>query len=158
MDQTLTSNNAHSSQSSNVQNKSLAYFSVEKNKGRIGRRLYFIFAILMPLIAFWMLAKISTQLTQSDIITSLFISWILALITISIIAMVVRLTIHRCHDFGVSRWYAVLSVIPFAPLIFVLIPGNSENNNFGDKPKAPASIVKDSFFLSLIKFHDRLKY
>ncbi len=158
MDQTLTSSNTRASQSSSFQNKTLDYFSVEKTNGRIGRRLYFVFAILMPFLSFWMLAKISTQLTQSDIITSLFISWILALIAISIMAMVVRLTIHRCHDFGVSRWYAALSVIPFSPLIFVLIPGNSTDNNFGDKPKAPASIVKDSFFLSLIKFNDRLKY
>ncbi len=158
MDQSLASSSTLPSQQNGIQNKTIAYFSLENTKGRIGRRLYFIFAILMPFLSFWMLAKISIQLTQSDIITGLFINWILALVAISIIAMVVRLTIHRCHDFGASHWYAVLSLIPFSPLIFVLIPGNNTDNSFGDKPKEPASIIKDSFFLSLIKFNDRIKY
>ncbi len=158
MDQTLTSSNTPSSQPNEIQKNTLDYFSLENSNGRIGRRLYFVFAIILPFLSFWMLAKISTQLTQSDIITSLFINWILALVTISIIAMVVRLTIHRCHDFGASHWYAALSLIPLSPLIFVLIPGNYTDNSFGDKPKAPASIVKDSFFISLIKFNDHLKY
>ena len=158
MDQILASSSTLLSQTNETQNNTLEYFNLENSNGRIGRRLYFIFAILMPFLSFWILAKLSTQLTQSDVITSLFINWILALVTISIIAMIVRLTIHRCHDFGASHWYAALSLIPFSPLVFVLIPGNKSDNSFGDKPKAPASIVKDSFFLSLIKFNDRLKY
>ncbi len=158
MDQSLANTRTFPSQDNETQGANLEYVNSKKSNGRIGRRLYFIFAIVMPFISFWMLAKISTQLTQSDIITSLFINWILALVAISIIAMIVRLTIHRCHDFGASRWYAMLSLVPFAPLIFVLIPGNQTDNSFGDKPIAPAAIIRDSFFLSLIKFNDYLKY
>jgi len=157
MDQTFTSSNS-SSQLNKNQDSTLEFFSLENSNGRIGRRLYFVFAILLPFLSFWMLAKISTLMNQSDAITSLFINWILALVAISIITMVIRLTIHRCHDFGASHWYAALSLIPFSQFIFVLIPGNKSENSFGIKPKAPASIIKESFFLSLIKFNDYLKY
>ena len=134
------------------------YFNSNENNGRIGRRLYFIFAVLLPFISFWMLNKIYTQLSHTDIVTSLFTTWILALVTLSIVAMIIRLSIHRCYDFGVNKWYAVFSVIPFSPLIFVLIPGNSDENSYGNKPNAPLTIVKESVFLSFIKVNNYLKY
>jgi len=135
-----------------------SHFNSNENNGRIGRRLYFIFAILLPFISFGMLNKIYTQLSHTDIVTGLFTNWILALITLSIFAMIVRLSVHRCYDFGANRWFALLSVIPFLPLILVLIPGNSDKNHYGEKPRTPALIIKDSFFLSLIKLNNRLKY
>ena len=158
MDQILTSNKTQTSQSGNFHNKPLNYFSAKKNSKRISRRFYFVFAILMPFIALWMLAKIATQLTQSDIITHLFISWILALIAISVIAMVVRLTIYRCHDLGINRWFAALALIPFSPLIFVLLPEKRLDKYFTDKPEVSVSFIKETFFLFLIKLNDRLKY
>ncbi len=156
MEQIQSSNNQAHSEVVDVDTNN--HFNSNEDNGRIGRRLYFIFAILLPFISFWILNKIHTQLSHTDIVTSLFTNWILALISLSIIAMIVRLSIHRCYDFGANKWYAALSVIPFSPLIFVLIPGNNDENSYGTKPRAPTSIVKDSFFLSLIRVNNYLKY
>jgi len=156
MEQIHTPNNQ--AQPQDLRFNSQSYLNSNENNGRIGRRLYFVFAVLLPFISFWMLNKISSQLSHTDIVTGLFTNWILALITLSIVAITIRLTIHRCYDFGANKWYAIFSIIPFSTLIFVLIPGNRNENSYGEKPKAPLSIVKDSIFLSYIKLNNYLKY
>jgi len=127
-------------------------------KGRIGRRLYFLFAIVLPFTAIGALSKIYEQITLSAGVTSLYLYWILALVGIAIFSIIIRLTVHRCHDFGASRWLALLAIIPFTPLIFVLIPGSAEDNSYGAKPKGPISIMKEYYWLSIIKLNNNLKY
>lgn len=145
-------------------NKNLLTQETENNlglnseKGRIGRRLYFLFAIALPFTAIWALSKIFEQISSSAGVTSLYLYWILALVSIAILSIIIRLTVHRCHDFGASRWYALLALIPFTPLIFVLVPGNAEDNSFGAKPKKPVLFMKELFWYAIIKVNNNLKY
>ena len=131
---------------------------LNSEKGRIGRRLYFLFAIALPFTAVWALSKIFELISHSTGVTSLYLHWILALVCIAVLTIIIRLTVHRCHDFGANRWYALFALIPFTPLIFVLIPGNSEENSYGARPKNPIVIIKEYFWHSVIKLNNTLKY
>lgn len=158
MEQTQSTPHYTKDESLEIENKAHSQTTEYVEQGRIGRRLYFLFAIALPFTAIWALTKIFEAVSQSAGVTSLYLYWILSLVGISIYSIIVRLTVHRCHDFGVSRWYALLALIPFTPLIFVLIPGNDEENTYGAKPKNPISTIKDYFWYSVIKLNNNLKY
>ena len=56
------------------------------------------------------------------------------------VILVLMLTIQRCHDFDVTGWLALLSLIPYAFLIFCIIPGTKGRNRFGP-PTPPNSTL-----------------
>ena len=60
-----------------------------------------------------------------------------------------RLTIQRCHDFNKSGWLAVLAIIPFANIVFALIPGTNGLNQYGEVPE-PADKLTNVLFYILI--------
>ena len=115
-------------------------------QGRLGRRSYFIFSTVIPFICFAILASLAGVIfkygasfgTASTALSYL----LLALGATALLFIMVRLTILRCHDFNASGLLATFSLIPFANIIFSLIPGNNGLNSYGDEPEPPTFFVK----------------
>ena len=109
-------------------------------QGRIGSKTYFIYSIVIPFIFFSIISSIAGALTHLGSTTTLVSYAFLALATVAVLFILVRLTIQRCHDFNSSSWYSVFAIIPFANIIFALIPGDNGLNQYGEVPK-PASVL-----------------
>jgi len=50
---------------------------------------------------------------------------------VAMIGFSIVFTIRRCHDFNASGWWALLTLIPLANLVFYFIPGTQGPNRFG---------------------------
>jgi uncharacterized membrane protein YhaH (DUF805 family) len=114
-------------------------FSTE---GRIGRQSYFVYSIILPIALFLVIASIAGFVSKLGSVAT-FISY--ALLAASLIAvplLVVRLTIQRCHDFNTNSGWSLLAMIPFANLIFALIPGNNGLNSYGEAPKPASTLIQ----------------
>jgi len=61
----------------------------------------------------------------------------------------IRLTVQRCHDFNKSGWYAAFAIVPFANIVFALIPGTNGLNQYGEVPQ-PAGILFKILFYAVI--------
>jgi uncharacterized membrane protein YhaH (DUF805 family) len=53
---------------------------------------------------------------------------------IAIIVVQILLTIQRAHDFNVTGWLCLITLIPLAALIFWFVPGTPGENNYGKPP------------------------
>ena len=53
---------------------------------------------------------------------------------IAIIVVQILLTIQRSHDMNVTGWLCLISLIPFAALVFWFVPGTRGENNYGKQP------------------------
>ena len=53
---------------------------------------------------------------------------------IAIIVVQILLTIQRSHDMNVTGWLCLISLIPFAALVFWFVPGTRGENNYGKPP------------------------
>ena len=97
--------------------------------GRMGRKHYFFYSTAIPFILFWVFtntASIIVKLGNPSIDSAL-----LGLTITASIVWLVSITIQRCHDFNANSWLSVFAVIPFANLVFSLIPGDSGLNSYG---------------------------
>ena len=106
--------------------------------GRMGKMHYFFYSTAIPFILFWVftnLASIIVKLGSTSVASAL-----LGLAITASVIWLVSITIQRCHDFNANSWIAVLAVIPFANLIFSLIPGDSGLNSYGE-PSKPNSLM-----------------
>jgi uncharacterized membrane protein YhaH (DUF805 family) len=110
-------------------------FSVE---GRMGRKVYFFYSIVVPFIFFWIFASIAGIIAKLGDDANFMSYVLLGLAVLMVLFMVLHLTIQRCHDFNASGWLAVLALIPFANIIFSMIPGDNRLNSYGEIPE-PAS-------------------
>ena len=121
-------------------------------QGRIGRRTYFVFSVLLPFISVSILASIAgiiarfSSASNSSLANTLAYI-LLGLAFVTLISITVRLTIQRCHDFNKSGWAALFALIPFANIIYALIPGNNGLNSYGEPPEPPSSFVKTGVIL-----------
>ena len=129
-------------------------FSTE---GRIDRRSYFVYSIILPFFAFSILASFAGALAKLgessslSVISNSIAYLFLGLAIISLVFITIRLTIQRCHDFNASGWFALFAAIPLASFIFAIIPGNNGLNCYGEEPKAPSIFVRTGVvFLALI--------
>ena len=100
--------------------------------GRIGSKRYFLYSVILPFILFWSMASIAGILAHLGSVAMLASYAILGLAILAMLFVLVRLTIQRCHDFNKSGWISVLAVIPFANIIFALIPGTNGLNQYGE--------------------------
>jgi len=107
-------------------------------QGRIGRRMYFFYSIAIPFALFWIFGSVAGLLAKVGGSTTKLSYLLLGLAFLSVLFTVVRLTIQRCHDFNVSGKIAILAIIPFANIMFALIPGDNGLNSYGEAPE-PAS-------------------
>ena len=114
-------------------------------QGRIGRRTYFVFSVLIPFICVSILASIAgviAKLTSTSSLGNTLAYILLGLALITLVGITVRLTIQRCHDFNKPGWVALFALIPFANIIYALIPGNNGLNSYGEPPEPPSTFVK----------------
>ncbi len=116
-------------------------------QGRIGRRQYFFYSIIVPFVFFWIFASIAGVLSRigSDVNKLSFL--LLGLAILSVIFMMIRLTIQRCHDFNASGWMAIFAIIPLANIVFAMIPGNNGLNSYGEAPEPASSFISSAIIV-----------
>lgn len=110
--------------------------------GRIGRQAYFFYSIILPAALLLVLGSIAGLISKLGGAASSVSYVLLAASVVTVLLLVVHLTIQRCHDFNTSGWFSVFAIIPFANIIFALIPGNNGLNSFGESPEPPSLLIK----------------
>ena len=113
---------------------------------RMGRKKYFFYSTAIPLILFWSFSTLLDSIGG----TSPLLSALFGAIIASTMIIIVRLSILRCHDFNASGWYAVLSLIPLASIIFALIPGNNGINSYGEAAEPASKLVANTSIILAI--------
>ena len=150
----------HTTDSLHYRYSNVDIFSMQ---GRMGSMRYFVLSSVIPLLIFWCLFSL-TSITQLTLFSSnLLFNGIVALAIFGALVSMIYLTIQRCHDFNKSARWAFLSVIPFANIIFTLIPGTNGINRYGEIPLSGSWVIKTSFFAVIIVtisifFHEALHY
>ncbi len=84
---------------------------VLSTQGRIGRKRYFVYSLVLPILVFWGIASVAALASFLPIENTTIFSVIIGIAIFAAIFMQVHLTIQRCHDFNKSRALAVLAVI-----------------------------------------------
>ncbi len=115
-------------------------------QGRIGRKRYFVYSTVIPALVFWAIASVAGLVSYLPFTTTAIFYAIMGIAIIATMLMMVRLTIQRCHDFNKNSSVAVLALIPFANIIFALIPGTNGLNSYGEVPKPANWLFKASFY------------
>ena len=119
---------------------------VLSTQGRIGRKRYFVYSLVLPILIFWGIASVAALASFLPVANTAIFNAILGVAIFAAGFMMVRLTIQRCHDFNKSRALAVLALIPFANIIFALIPGTNGINSYGEIPVPATWLFKTSFY------------
>ena len=136
----------------NYTNDSIQRYSdvdVLSTQGRIGRKRYFVYSTIFPALVFWAIATIGALVSYLPMVNESLFYGILGVALFAAAWMLVHLTIQRCHDFNRGNSLAFLAVIPFANIVFALIPGTNGLNSYGEVPM-PASWVFKVIFYALI--------
>jgi uncharacterized membrane protein YhaH (DUF805 family) len=115
--------------------------------GRIGRLRYFFYSIVLPFLAFLVLAAIAGQTSKIGQTGEILGYIILATAIGTALILLFQLTIQRCHDFNVSGWLATLILIPFGTIIFWLIPGSKHINRYGEPPEPTSKWIRIGAYL-----------
>jgi len=115
-------------------------------EGRIGRKRYFVYSIVLPILIFWAIATVAALASYLPIAGTAIFYAIIGIAVLAMMFMLVHLTIQRCHDFNKSGALAVLALIPFANIIFALIPGTNGLNSYGEVPVPATWLYKTSFY------------
>lgn len=119
-------------------------------EGRLGRKRYFVYSVVLPLLIFWAITTIASLTSYLPVIgTASFYAIVGAALAASAF-MIVCLTIQRCHDFNKSGFWAILALIPFTTIIFALIPGTNGLNSYGEIPVPESNIFKTLFYVLLV--------
>lgn len=136
----------------NITSNTLQRYSdvdIFSTQGRIGQKRYFVYSIVIPFILFWAITPIAGLASYLPIASTALFYGVLGIAILAMLLMTVRLTIQRCHDFNKSGALAVLALIPFANIIFALIPGTNGLNQYGEVPKPVNWLFKTFFYLIL---------
>ncbi len=123
---------------------------VLSTQGRIGRKRYFVYSLVLPILVFWGIASVAALASFLPIENTTIFSVIIGIAIFAAIFMQVHLTIQRCHDFNKSRALAVLAVIPLANIVFALIPGTNGLNSYGEVPVPATRLFKTSFYALIL--------
>lgn len=123
---------------------------VLSTQGRIGRKRYFVYSLVLPILVFWSIASVAALVSFLPIENTGIFSVIIGIAIFAAIFMQVHLTIQRCHDFNKGRALAVLAVIPLANIIFALIPGTNGLNSYGEVPVPSTWLFKTSFYALIL--------
>ena len=133
----------------NYTNDSIQRYSdvdIFSTQGRMGRKHYFVFSIVLPLIAFWGIYSLAGFAKYLPIASNMIFNGLIAIAIFATIVSMVYLTIQRCHDFNKSSALALLAVIPFANIIFAMIPGTNGLNSYGEVPLPGNWFLKTAFY------------
>lgn len=115
-------------------------------QGRLGRKRYFLYSIVIPFVLFWSFASIAGILSHLGTVAGLAAYAFLGLATTAMFFILIQLTIQRCHDFNKSGWLSVFALIPLANLLFAVIPGNNGLNQYGEAPEPANGFIKVAFY------------
>ena len=133
----------------NYTNDSIQRYSdvdVLSTQGRIGRKRYFVYSVVLPILIFWAIASVAALVSYLPVVSNAIFYAIMGIAIFATMFMMVHLTIQRCHDFNKSGAMAVLALIPLANIAFALIPGTNGLNSYGEVPKPSNWIFKTSFY------------
>lgn len=122
---------------------------VFSTQGRIGRKRYFVYSVVLPVLIFWAINTIAALASYVPFASNAIFYAIIGFGAVSSMYMMIHLTIQRCHDFNKSATLAVFALIPFANIVFALIPGTNGLNSYGEVP-VPATIAFKTSFYALI--------
>ena len=104
--------------------------------GRIGRLRYISYSLGISILAMLtmrlLVVAIATSIPAGVVMPV--VLGIVGLTYLGVIIVNVLLTIQRCHDFNVTGWLSLILLIPFAPLLFWVIPGTRGANDYGAQP------------------------
>ncbi|MGK0270291.1 MAG: uncharacterized membrane protein YhaH (DUF805 family) [Cocleimonas sp.] len=131
-----------------INNSDQRYSDVDvlSTQGRIGRKRYFVYSTILPVLIFWAIATVAALVSYLPFASNSAFYGIMGLGIIATVWMMVHLTIQRCHDFNKSNSMAILAIVPFANVIFSLIPGTNGLNSYGEVPKPATWLFKFSFY------------
>ncbi len=127
-----------------MQNSQQRYSTVDifSTEGRIGRQTYFVYSIVLPTLLLLVSGSIAGMISKIGSTPSLVPYALLAISFVAVLLLIVRLTIQRCHDFNAASGFALFAIIPFANIIFSLIPGNNGLNSYGEAPEPASTLIK----------------
>ncbi len=117
--------------------------------GRLGRVRYIGYSIGITLLGYALIAVgVGVGSAFGNPLPAMMIG-VTAMVGMLVIA--VMLTVQRCHDFNMSGWLALVSVVPLAPLLFWIVPGTPGANRYGNPPPPNTTgVVVLTLSLSLI--------
>lgn len=119
-------------------------------EGRIGRFEYFFYSLALPFLVFWIIAALAGIASRFGELGGAIAYVLLAAGLCAAIIIYIQLTIQRCHDFNAKGWLSLLVILPFACVLFWMIPGNASNNRFGEPPRPSSSALKMGAMLLMI--------
>lgn len=119
-------------------------------EGRIGRFEYFFYSLALPFLVFWIIAALAGIASRFGELGGAIAYVLLAAGLCAAIIIYIQLTIQRCHDFNAKGWLSLLVILPFACVLFWMIPGNASNNRFGKPPRPSSSALKMGAMLLMI--------
>lgn len=112
-------------------------------KGRIGRMSFFLYnyfvygnvgGLLGGIIVYMIGMLIDKESSQEIFIIGIVVVVLLSIAVLFVIYMSVCLCIRRCHDIGLSGWWAVLGFIPYINLFLIFKKGQQRDNIYGPMP------------------------
>lgn len=115
-------------------------------QGRMGRKRYFVLSIILPVITFWVISTIASLASQIPVASHAIYNASIAIAIFATMITMVYITIQRSHDFNKSSALALLAIIPFANIIFAMIPGTNGLNSYGEVPLPGNWLYKVSFY------------
>ncbi|MEJ2360533.1 MAG: DUF805 domain-containing protein [Gammaproteobacteria bacterium] len=110
----------------------IKWFSV---KGRIGRIRYLAYTASVSVLSLLAATILSTVLVINLGSQGVQIGWLLMMAVYAFMFVYsIMLAIRRAHDFNVTGWLSLLTLLPLVNLIFLLIPGTQGANDYGAPP------------------------
>lgn len=108
--------------------------------GRANRREYWMFQLFLFLVSVvLMIPVVVAAITQTDwLMVAAFV--LFGLFWLSTFLPVLAVTVRRLHDCNQSGWMYLLAFVPlggFVILVFSLLPGTPEDNQYGPVPTSP---------------------
>jgi len=119
-------------------------------QGRLGRKRYFVYSVVLPLLIFWGVASFATVASYLPLVGTSMFYLILGVSIVATACILICLTVQRCHDFNKKGYWAIFSLIPLANIIYALIPGTNGLNSYGEVPVPEGRLLKTIFYILLI--------
>jgi uncharacterized membrane protein YhaH (DUF805 family) len=94
--------------------------------GRMGRARYILYSIGLTMLIMFLAGLASAFLGPAGAVVMI-IAWV------GVVVLSIMLTIQRSHDFNMTGWFSILTLVPLVNLIFWFIPGTDGANRFGAK-------------------------
>jgi len=97
--------------------------------GRIGRARYILYSFVFSMLIIMAMGALSPFVGRLGIVAT----------GLALMAFIFMLTIQRSHDFNMTGWFSLLSLVPLVNLLFWFIPGTDGANRYG-APTPPNSM------------------